>query len=43
MDSLMWAAIMTRLDIAFAISLLSQFMESPGEAHWEAIKRVFKY
>jgi hypothetical protein len=25
------------------VSLLSQFMESPGQAHWEAIKWVFKY
>jgi hypothetical protein len=43
MGSLMWAAIMTRPDIAFAMSLLLQFMENPGKAHWEAIKRVLKY
>ena len=41
--SLMWAAIGTRPDIAFAVSLLSQFMESPGEVHWEVIKRVLRY
>jgi hypothetical protein len=41
--SLMWAAVVTRPDIAFAVSLLSQFMENPGKTHWEAIKRVFKY
>jgi hypothetical protein len=41
--SLMWAAVATRPDIAFAVSLLSQFMECPGEVHWEAIKRVLKY
>jgi ATP-binding cassette subfamily B (MDR/TAP) protein 1 len=41
--SLMWAAMATRPDIAFTVSLLLQFMESPGKAHWEAIKRVFKY
>jgi hypothetical protein len=33
MGSLMWAAITTRPDIAFTVSLLSQFMENPGEAH----------
>jgi hypothetical protein len=39
----MWAAVATRPDIAFAVSLLSQFMENPGRIHWEAIKRVFRY
>jgi hypothetical protein len=43
MGSLMWAAIVMRPNIAFAVSLLSQSMESPGIAHWEVIKRVFKY
>jgi hypothetical protein len=38
MMSLMWAAIATRPDIAFAVSLVSQFMDNPGEVHWEAIK-----
>jgi hypothetical protein len=41
--SLMYAAIATCPDIAFAISYLSQFLENPGEAHWEAAKHVFHY
>ena len=41
--SLMWAAVATRLDIAFAVSLLSQFLENPGEVHWNAVKRVLRY
>jgi hypothetical protein len=41
--SLMWAAVATRPDIAFAVSLLSQFLENPGGTHWTAVKRVFKY
>ena len=41
--SLMYAAVATRPDIAFAVSYLSQFLENPGEAHWEAAKRVFRY
>ena len=41
--SLMYAAIGTRPDIAFAVSTLSQFLENPGEIHWEAVKRVFRY
>ncbi|TFY77263.1 hypothetical protein EWM64_g6750 [Hericium alpestre] len=39
--SLMYASVATRPDISFAVSLLSQFLDNPGEAHWEAVKRVF--
>jgi hypothetical protein len=41
--SLMYVAIATRPDISFAVSCLSQFLENPGEAHWQAVKRVFRY
>jgi hypothetical protein len=41
--SLMYAALGTRPDIAFAVSLLSQYMQNPGRPHWEALKRVFRY
>ena len=41
--SLMYASVATRPDITFAVSTLSQFLENPGEAHWEAAKRVFRY
>jgi transposase InsO family protein len=41
--SLMYASVATRPDITFAVSTLSQFLENPGEAHWEAVKRVFRY
>jgi hypothetical protein len=34
--SLMYAAVATRPDIAFAISALSQFLNNPGDLHWEA-------
>ena len=40
---LMWAAVATRPDISFAVSLLSQFLENPGITHWNAVKRVFRY
>ncbi|KAK3037954.1 hypothetical protein RJ639_030659 [Escallonia herrerae] len=33
----------TRPDIAFAISLVSQFMHSPHEEHLEAIYRILRY
>jgi len=41
--SLMYAATSTRPDIAFAVSMLSQFMRDPTHAHWEAAKRVMRY
>jgi len=39
----MYAAVATRPNIAFAVSTLSRFLENPGEAHWQAVKQVFRY
>jgi hypothetical protein len=33
----------TRPDITFAVSTHSQFLDNPGEAHWDAVKCVFHY
>ena len=41
--SLMYASVGTRPDISFAVSTLSQFLDNPGQVHWEAVKRVFRY
>ena len=41
--SLMYASIATCPDITFAVSTLSQFLDNPGEEHWEAVKRVYCY
>jgi hypothetical protein len=41
--SLMYAATSTRPDIAFPIVILSQFMQNPGQIHWEAVKDVIHY
>ena len=40
---LMYATVMTRPDIAFAVSTLSQFLESPRTTHLQAVTRVFRY
>ena len=41
--SLMYASVVTRPNIMFAVSTLSQFLENLGEVHWEVVKRVFCY
>ena len=41
--SLMYAAIGTRPDITYAVTALSQYLQSPGRAHWEQAKRVIRY
>ncbi|OIT03085.1 retrovirus-related pol polyprotein from transposon tnt 1-94 [Nicotiana attenuata] len=33
----------TRLDISYAVNKLSQFMQSPSDLHWKAVKRVLRY
>ena len=41
--SLMYIAVAMRLDIAFTVSALLQFLSNPGRTHWEAVKHIFKY
>lgn len=41
--SLMYLNIGTRPDIAFAVSLVSRFMERPAEIHVTAVKRILRY
>jgi hypothetical protein len=41
--SLMYLAIGTRPDIAYAVGLLSRFNSCPGKVHWNAVQRVFRY
>ena len=33
----------TRPDISFAVSVVSQFLNSPCEDHWNAVIRILKY
>ena len=40
---LMYAAICTRPDIAYAIQCLSQYSSNPGPEHLTAVKRVYRY
>ena len=40
---LMYLMTGTRPDLAYSISLLSQYMQAPRECHWGAVKRVLRY
>jgi hypothetical protein len=41
--SLMYTAIATRPDIAYAVQSVSRFLKNPGMPHWDAVKRIFRY
>ena len=41
--SLMYAMLHTRLDICFAVGMLSRYQSNPGPVHWQAVKRIFRY
>ena len=39
--ALLYLAVATRPNIAFAITLLAWFSNNPGCAHWDTVKKVF--
>jgi len=41
-DSLMYAMVYTRLDIAHVVGVLSKFMSKPGKEHWTTVNQVFR-
>jgi ATP-binding cassette subfamily B (MDR/TAP) protein 1 len=42
-DSLMYAMVCTRPDIAHAVGVVSRYMSNPGKQHWEAVKWIMRY
>ena len=40
---LMYAMVMTRPDIAFAVSRVAKYTSNPHYSHWTAVKRIFRY
>ena len=41
--SLMYAMLCTRLDICYAVGVVSRFQSNPGPEHWIAVKHILKY
>jgi transposase InsO family protein len=41
--SLMYAMVATRADLAYAVSVVSQYMAKAGPMHWKAVKRIMRY
>ncbi|GJW91612.1 retrotransposon protein, putative, ty1-copia subclass [Tanacetum coccineum] len=41
--SIMYAMMCTRPDVSFALSMVSQHQQNPGEGHWTAVKNILKY
>ena len=41
--SLLYAMVCTRFDIAFAVGIVSRFMQAPKPIHWALVKRIFRY
>ncbi|RVW28514.1 Retrovirus-related Pol polyprotein from transposon TNT 1-94 [Vitis vinifera] len=42
-ESLMYAQVCTRPDIAFAVGMLRRYQSNPGKDHWKAAKKVMRY
>ena len=40
---LMYAMVLTRPGIAFAVSRVAKFTSQPHQSHWTAVKRIFRY
>ena len=43
LGSVLWPTVVSHPDTAYAVRILSQFMQNLGPAHWEGIKRVINY
>ena len=41
--SLLWQVVISRLDAAFVVGILSKFIQNLDQAHWEGVKRVIAY
>lgn len=42
-ESIMYDVVCSKLDIAYAVSIVIEFMVTPDQVHWEALKWVMRY
>ena len=42
-ESLMYEMMNMRVDLAFAVNTVSQFMSKAGPSRWMAVKRIMRY
>ncbi|KAH9782190.1 Integrase catalytic domain-containing protein [Citrus sinensis] len=40
---MMYAMVLTRPDISYALSIVSRYMATPGKEHWQAVKWILRY
>jgi hypothetical protein len=41
-DSIMYAMLSTRPDVALTLSLMSHYQSNPGMSHWSVVKNIVK-
>lgn len=42
-DSIIYAIVCSRLDIAQVVSMMSRYMGNPRKQHWDAVKWLLRY
>ena len=41
--SVLWPMVVSRPDTAYAVGIMSQFIQNLGPVHWEGVKRIINY
>ena len=41
--SIIYVMVCTRLDISHAVSVVSRYMDHPGNIHWQVVKWILRY
>jgi tRNA C32,U32 (ribose-2'-O)-methylase TrmJ len=40
---IMYAMLLSRLDVSYALSITSRYQFNPNESHWKIVKNILKY